>query len=115
MRGGFRWCLMSESLSDAVREAAQAQAASMFPPRAMALHGGATVDLADPWRNSFEAGAVWVAGRLPSRDEIAEALFGEYGCACGYALENHSPLEREDSYRGADKILALIREHVARG
>lgn len=91
---------MSESLSDAVREAAQTQ----IVKRGLVMEGA--------W--SFLDGAAWVAGRLPSRDEIAEALFGEYGCDCGDALESHSPLDREDSYRGADKILALIREHVTR-
>ena len=104
---------MSESLSDAVREAAQGEAERKVA--AVREECGWASDDAAWYRHGFAQGAVWVAGRLPGRDEIAEALFGEYGCGCGYALENHSPLEREDSYRGADKILSLIREHVTRG
>ena len=105
---------MSESLSDAVREAAEIEAIRLCPmmddPPLPEINRSRRLR-----QKAFRAGAVWVAGRLPGRDEIAEALFGEYGCDCGDALESHSPLDREDSYRGADKILALIREHVTRG
>ena len=107
---------MSESLSDAVREAAQGEAERKVA--AVREECGWASDDAAWYRHGFAQGAVWVAGRLPSRDEIAEAIHDalpdnmngtcyQWPARC---------VERDGPCVGlADAVLALIREHVTRG
>ena len=95
MREGFRWCLMSESLSDAVREAAQGEAERKVA--AVREECGWASDDAAWYRHGFAQGAVWVAGRLPSEAELTNAILGRTATSA------------------AKEVLALIREHVTRG
>ena len=121
MREGFRWCLMSESLSDAVREAAQGEAERKVA--AVREECGWASDDAAWYRHGFAQGAVWVAGRLPSRDEIALAIAKtmpgwnedteDGDLTSHWERVNATCIESGGSY--ADAILALIREHVTRG
>lgn len=96
---------MSEPLSDAVREAAEKEAQREF----------AHVEFSMTHPIAFMRGAVWVAGRLPSRDEIAEALHDalpENMNGTCYQWPARC-VERDGPCVGlADAVLALIREHV---
>ena len=100
---------MSESLSDAVREAAHI-AGGLDQYGLIGSYG-------------FAEGAVWVAGRLPSRDEIALAIAKtmpgwnedteDGDLTSHWERVNATCIESGGSY--ADAILSLIREHVTRG
>lgn len=83
---------MSESLSDAVREAAHREADRKVAT--VREECGWSSDDAAWYRHGFWQGAVWVAGRLPSEAELTNAILGRTATS------------------GAKAVLALIREHV---
>jgi len=58
-------------------------------------------------RIGFEDGAVWAAGRLPTRDEIAEML---YETCWGDMLSWED--DKEMFYDYADAVLALIQSRM---
>lgn len=55
----------------------------------------------------FENGALWAAGRLPTRDEIAEVMIAVSPDAAHVTND-----EREWYLRDADAVLALITRHL---
>lgn len=75
---------MSESLSDAVREAAGKEAEREF----------AHVEFSMTYPIAFMRGAVWVAERLPTEAELTNAILGR------------------TAPTAAKTVLALIREQV---
>ena len=88
---------MSESLSDAVRDAAEKEAFEEFRYKQFSM----THPIA------FIRGAVWAVGRLPSRDEIAAVFTSR--------REPEYQIPEQEDFDDADAVLALIRETVAKG
>ena len=87
-----------------VREAAQREASSLYP-----FLGQQVPEINRGRRQRQKAyikGAVWVAGRLPSRDEIA-AMFTS-------RREPEYQIPEQEDFDDADAVLALIREHVTK-
>ena len=101
---------MSESLSDAVREAAQGEAERKVA--AVREECGWASDDAAWYRHGFAQGAAWIAGRLPSGGDIARLVHPGYG-RNGITKETCAACASTEEL--ADMILALIREHVTRG
>lgn len=85
---------MSESLSDAVRDAAQGEAERKVTAVRQEC-GWADSDAA--WfRHGFAQGAVWAARRLPTEAELTNAILGRTASSAAKA------------------VLALIREHITK-
>ena len=115
---------MSESLSDAVREAAAKEAERNVA--AVREECGWASDDAAWYRHGFAQGAVWVAGRLPSREAMLGQVQREMGCDerahygnveqpyCG-EHGGYGIWPCRESAGVVDAVLALIREHVTRG
>ena len=106
-----------------IRTAAQIEAGQLFRPQEMMFHDRTVVDLADPWRKAFVAGAVWAQARVTTtREQIAEELRKHKlihvavsrksaFCACnpGVTAGVNDNLEWFEAHR-ADAILALLAE-----
>lgn len=92
-----------------IRTAAQREAGQLFRPQEMMLHDRTVVDLADPWREAFVAGAVWAAARVtPTREQIAEVVRladGEWNLREGTDRED----PRTHGTAVADAVLALMQ------
>lgn len=96
---------MSESLSDAAREAAQGEALKLYPM---------FPELQDPPFNrsrrrqqkAYIKGQVDLAGRLPSREQIATVAEN-----AGTSWDSYNTGQTRAEAQ-ADAVLALIREHV---
>lgn len=61
-------------LSSVAREAAEAEGLRRIPPQWMAFHGGTTADMMAVYRKHFVDGFTECASRIPSEEELAEAL-----------------------------------------
>lgn len=61
-------------LSSVAREAAEQEGLRRIPPQWMAFHGGTTADMMATYRGHFIAGFTECASRLPSEEEMAEAI-----------------------------------------
>lgn len=68
----------------------------------------------DPGSLSFAHGAKWAVEQLPSRDELAKAMFDAYADETGEPFESEIRGIRELYFEQADAVLALIREHVTK-
>lgn len=100
-------------LTSVAREAAEAEGLRRIPPQWMAFHGGTTADMMAVYRKHFIDGFTECASRIPSEEELAEAMF------VAYADETSKPFAEEGHgirslyLEQARAVRALIGEKIS--